>query len=168
MQSLTHPSSHHVGILKRFRTLYAFFTALFTTLTIGLVAWHWYQPKSYANGFPYKWSVPILLVASLLLNGISFYFQNRYLSKLLQRPQIAIEFKVFRFALRFYLYSFATAVVLSFVFALPLLFLFFFYWVYPIVFWLIPYQAITGILLGWSIKRRLQRQPIQPEEKALD
>lgn len=149
MQPLTSPSSQtHIGILRRFRTLYAFFTALFTTLAIGIVAWHWYQPKSHALGFPYKWSVPILLIASLLLNGISFYFQDRYLSKLLQRPQIATEFKVFRFAIRFYLYNFATAVVLSFVFALPLLFLFFFYWIYPIVFWLIPYQSITGILLG--------------------
>jgi len=157
MQSLPSPSApSRIAMLRRFRTLYIVLTVIFAGITIGIIAWHWNQSKPYALGFPYHWSVPILLIASFLVNGIAFFFQDRYTRKLLQRPNIAHQFRVFPFALRFYLYSFATAAVLSITCFFPLLALFFFYWTYPIALWLIPYQAIVGATLGWDILRQLR------------
>lgn len=135
--------------------LYLLLTLLFVSLTIGLVAWHWHQPKSYASGVSYRQSVPVLLIASLLVNGISFYFQNRYVHELLHRPTIATEFRTPVFALRFYLYNLATAIGLSVVGFIPLLALFFFYWVYPVVSWLVPYHLLIGLLIGRDISREL-------------
>ncbi|MBF2027397.1 MAG: hypothetical protein IGS48_11595 [Oscillatoriales cyanobacterium C42_A2020_001] len=62
---------------------------LFVGITLVFVAWHWNQPKTYANGVFYAQSVPILLLVSLTVNGISFYFQQRYVRSLLKRPHIA-------------------------------------------------------------------------------
>jgi hypothetical protein len=144
------------AILNEFRTFYVFFTVLFASLTIAFLAWHWNQPKPYALGFPYIWSVPILLFASALVNGISFYFQHRYVRVLLQRPQIAAEFRLIPFTLRFYLYNLVTAIVLSALSIVPLIVLFFFHWIYPVSAWLLPYHLLIGTLVGWQIKLGLQ------------
>jgi hypothetical protein len=158
MQNAASPSSQsHSAILRRFRTRYALWTTLLAGLTIGALAWLWNRPD-YAEGFTYIQSVPILLVAALLVNGISFYFQDRFVRTLLQRPQIGRAFRVPPFVLRFYVYNLITALVLCVVFYFPLLYLLFFHWIYPILLWLTPYHLLTGILLGRDLQRSLQAQ----------
>lgn len=128
MQSLPPPSLQtRLTILHRLRIFYGILTVVFAGLSISLIALNWQQPKNYGLGFPHYWSMPILLIASVLINGISFYFQNRYIYRLLQRPHIATNFRIIVFALRFYLYNLATAIALSILGFFPLLYLFFFY-----------------------------------------
>jgi|GEM_PF-2725726 len=143
------------AILKRFLIFYTFLALFFITLTIMILAWKWNQPTKYYLGFSYTQSVPILLIASLFANGISFYFQNLYLSALLQQPNIIAQFRLIPFSLRFYLYNFFTSIVLSLIFFFPLLNLLFFFWIYPIISWLLPYQILMGLILGREIKRYL-------------
>lgn len=150
-------SAQRSAILTRVQTLHVLLTLLFASLTIGCVAWHWHQPKSYALGIAYSQSVPVLLVASLLVNSISYYFQQRYVRNLLGRSSIVSEFRIVPFALRFYFYNLATAIGLSVLGFMPLFLLLFFYWIYPIALWLVPYHALIGMLLGWDIKRGLQQ-----------
>jgi hypothetical protein len=137
---------------------------LFSGVTIAGFAWHWNQPKAYANGFSYSQSVPILLIASILVNGIAYHFQNQYTRTQLQQPRVATTFRPFLFALRFYFYQLATAVVLSLLGFLPLLTLLFFYWIYPIAFWLMPYAFVIGLILGWDIQNRLQPYAAESRE----
>lgn len=152
------PSLPTRSLLLRLRNFYIVQAVLLTSLTIALVAWHWQQPKPYALGFSYQKSVPILLIAGVLINSISFYFQNRYIRTQLQQRQTSREFRVMPFALRFYAYNLAAAVGLSLIAIFPLIALLFFYWIYPIVFWLVPYHLLIGILLGQEIKRGLPSQ----------
>jgi hypothetical protein len=146
-------SQARLHLQQRFRKLYLGLTIGLAGVAIAAVAWHWNQPKSYALGFTYTQSVPILLVAAILVNGIAFYFQDRHVRSLLKRPNVAADLQTTRFALRYYLYHLATAVVLSVVGFFPLLVLLFFYWIYPIVFWLIPYQLIAGFILGRHLEK---------------
>lgn len=153
------PSSiAQIAILNHFRRLYLKLTVLFSILTIGVVAWHWNQPRGYANGLSYTWSVPTLLCASVLLNGMSFYWQRQYVRSLLRRPDLASTFRVGSFALRFYIYNLVTAIALSILCFFPLLVLFFFYWIYPVVFWLIPYHLLMGLIIGRDLRQRLQAE----------
>jgi hypothetical protein len=146
-------------VLQRFRQHYIAYTALFSGVIILALAWRWSQPTGDALGFSYSRSLPILLVASVVVNGISFFFQDRYVRGLLRRPEIAAQFSTVRYALRFYLYNLIVAVALCIVLYLPLLYLIFFYVSYPIALWLIPYHLITGFLLGREIERVLRMQP---------
>jgi hypothetical protein len=157
MSSLSSPPSQsRLAILKRFRASYLWWTLLFTVLAIALVAWRWSRGTDLANGVPFRQSVPILLAAAGLVNGISFYFQNRYVCHLLKQPEIAQTFQPGRFALRFYLMNLAIAGLLSVLGFYPLLLLLFFYWLYPIIFWLIPYHLITGAILAQEIRQGLR------------
>lgn len=157
MSSLSSPPSQsRLAILKRFRVSYLWWTLLFAALAIALVAWRWSRGTDFANGVPFRQSLPILLAAAGLVNGISFYFQNRYVHHLLKQPEIAQTFQPARFALRFYAINLAVALALSILGFYPLLLLLFFYWLYPIIFWLIPYHLITGAILGREIRQGLR------------
>lgn len=159
MSSLSSPPSQsRLAVLKRCRVSSLLWTLLFAALAIAAVAWHWSRGTDFANGVPFRQSVPILLAAAGLVNGISFYFQNRYVRHLLKQPEIAQTFQPGRFALRFYAINLAVArhyqflgLILGFY---PLLL--FFYWLYPIIFWLIPYHLITGAILAQDIRRGLR------------
>lgn len=142
--------------LRRFASRYGLWNGLLAAIATAGVAWHWAQPRQYYSGVPYSASVPMLLVANLVVNGISFYFQRRYVRSLLQRVSRAAQFQIARFALRFYLYNLAVAVGLSVVCFLPLFLTFFFFWIYPIAVWLVPYHLISGVMLGREIKHGLQ------------
>lgn len=154
--TLSLTSQTRSDLQSRFRRRYLLLTSVLAGLSLAAVAWHWSQPKSYALGIPYHQSVPILLVAALLVNGIAFYFQDQYVRNLLKRPNIVAEFRTSSFALRYYLVHLATAIVLSVVGFFPLLALLFFYWIYPVVFWLIPYQFIAGIILGRDLEQAVR------------
>jgi hypothetical protein len=157
MSSLSSPPSQsRLAILKRFRVSYLLWTLLFAALAIALVAWHWSRGTDFASGVPFRQSVPLLLAAAGLVNGISFYFQNRYVRHLLKQPKIAQTFQPGRFALRFYAINLAVALALSILGFYPLLMLLFFYWLYPVVFWLLPYHLITGAVLAQDIRRGLR------------
>jgi hypothetical protein len=86
-----------------------------------------------------------LAAAALLLNVPAFWLQRRDLrAQLLSgAPMVA-----WRFALRFYLIQAGLAIVLSTLLWQPLLLLLFFFRLYPVVFWLLPWQALLGIVLG--------------------
>jgi hypothetical protein len=136
--------------LSQFRSRYLLYVVLFGGLTALLVAWHWNQPRHGNLGFSYRQSLPILALAGLLVNGLSFYLQDRYVRRLLQRPQ---NFRLGRFVLRFYLYNLVVALALSVLLFVPLLYLIFFYANYPVIFWLAPYH----LLIGWLLGREMQR-----------
>jgi hypothetical protein len=149
-------SQARLELQQRFCQRYLVLTGVLTGLAIAGVAWHWNQPKSYGLGFSYAQSVPVLLVAAVLVNGIAFYFQYRYVHRLLRRAHPATDLQPARFALRYYFYHLATAVGLSVVGFFPLLALLFFYWIYPVVFWLIPYPLIAGFILGWDLEKEVR------------
>lgn len=109
------------------------------------VSWHWSQPGPYTSGVPFIQAAGLLAMAALLLNVPSCWVQRRDLrAQLLSgRP-----FSTGRFALRFYLINLGLALSLSALLWQPLLLLLFFYRHYPVVFWLLPYQALLGFLLG--------------------
>lgn len=151
------PSQNRLAILKRFRVAYLLWTLLFAALAIAAVAWHWSRGTDFASGAPFRQSVPLLLAAAGLVNGISFYFQNRYVRHLLKQPEIAQTFQPGRFALKFYAINLAVALALSILGFYPLLLLLFFYWLYPVVFWLIPYHLITGAILGAILAQDIRR-----------
>jgi hypothetical protein len=151
------PQEIRIAILDRFRISYSLLTGLFALLSIGALAWQWNQPGDYYIGVPYTRSIPVLLIAAILVTSISFYFQNRYVHRLLQRSHIVTEFGTVNFALRFYLYNLVTAIVLSIVCFIPLLILLFFFWIYPVILWLIPYHLISGAILGWNIRQSLNQ-----------
>ncbi|GAB4462289.1 MAG: hypothetical protein OHK0037_12970 [Elainellaceae cyanobacterium] len=151
------PSQTRLEILQRFRVSYLLWTLLFAALAIAAVAWRWSRGTDFANGVPFRQSLPILLAAAGLVNGISFYFQNRYVRHLLKQPEIAQTFQPARFALRFYAINLAVALALSILGFYPLLLLLFFYWLYPMMVWLIPYHLITGAILGREIRQGLGR-----------
>ncbi|HEY9762781.1 MAG TPA: hypothetical protein V6D07_09655 [Trichocoleus sp.] len=152
------------GILKRFRTLYIFLAILFSGISSVVLAWYWNQPRNGNDGFSYTASLPILLVSSLLINSTSFYFQNRYLRRLLRRPQIAVEFSTVSFVLQFYLFNLMSAIALSLVGLAPLLYLLFLFWIYPIILWLIPYHLLMGLFISWELERYLRRRRL-PQKK---
>lgn len=143
------------AILDRFRISYLWLVLLFSVPIILAIAWHWHQPRDGNNGFPYTYSIPLLIFAGILINAISFYWQWNYLRSLLQRPDITREFRVIPFTFRFYLYNLATAIGLSIAGFYPLLIILFFFWIYPIIFWIIPYHLAIGFLLGRGIQRKL-------------
>jgi hypothetical protein len=143
------------SILKQFRLYYAVVVVLLAGISILGVAWHWSLPKSYANGAPFGQAVLILLAAAVLINLISFFFQDRYVQSLLKQPNILREFAIIPFGLRFYAQNLAIAIALSLIGFYPLVLLFFFFAHYPIVLWLMPYHLILGFVLGWVIKRQL-------------
>jgi len=152
------------AILQQFRRSYLLWNGLLSGLAIAILVWYWQQPTGDRLGFvAYTQSIPILLIASLLIHGISFYFQDRYTRNQLRRPNIAMEFRVLLYTIRFYLYNLAIAVLLSVVGFYPLLALLFFFWIYPVLLWLIPYHLLSGAILGWEIKRRLHAA--MPEEE---
>jgi hypothetical protein len=99
--------------------------------------------------------VLVLLVAAVMINAISFFFQDRYVQGLLKQPNILREFAIIPFGLRFYAQNLAIAIVLSLIGFYPLLLVLFFFAHYPIVLWLMPYHLILGFALGWVIKRQL-------------
>ncbi len=145
-----------MDITQQLRRLYLTLVLFFGSLTLILVAWHWQQPKTYALGFSYQQSFPILLIASFLINSISYYYQDRYVRRLLQRENIRQDFNLITFTLRFYLYNLGIAIILSLIFFLPLFYMLFFYWIYPMVCWFIPYHLIMGVLLGGKIQQSLR------------
>jgi hypothetical protein len=145
-----------LAILHRFRNLYVLLTVLFSIPMIGAIAFYWNQPRSGNNGFPYPYSLPILFLASLLINAISFYFQRRYLRSLLLR--LPREFRVITFTFRFYLYNLSVAIGLSILAFYPLLITLFFFWIYPIAFWFIPYHLAIGWIIGRDLQRNLSIQ----------
>lgn len=144
-----------MAILRQFRTAYGILIVFFAGLSIVLVAWHWSLPKAYSTGFAFGRAAFLLLGAAILLNGLSFFVQHRYVQGMLQRPEIAAEFSVLGFALKFYGVNLAIAVVLSVLGFYPWLWLVFFFVHYPIAFWLLPYHLPMGLLLGWMIQRQL-------------
>ncbi|MEG3437979.1 hypothetical protein V0288_12695 [Pannus brasiliensis CCIBt3594] len=146
------------AILDRFRISYLRLVLLFSAPIILAIAWHWHRPRYGNNGFPYTYSIPILIFASILINAISFYFQGNYLRSLLQRTDIASEFRVISFTFRFYFYNLAAAIGLSIASFYPLLITLFFFWIYPVIFWLVPYHLAIGFLLGRGILEDLNRQ----------
>jgi len=109
------------------------------------VAWHWSQPGQYSPGAPFMQAAGVLTVAALLLNLPSFWLQRRDL-----RAQLLSGARpgAWHFARRFYLINLGLAITLSVLLWQPLLLLLFFYRLYPIVFWLLPYQALLGLMLG--------------------
>jgi hypothetical protein len=109
------------------------------------VAWHWSQPGPYSLGVPFLQAAGVLTVAALLLNVPSFWLQRRDLrAQLLSGTPIG----AWRFARRFYLINLGLAIALSVLLWRPLLLLLFFFRLYPIAFWLLPYQALLGFMLG--------------------
>lgn len=151
-------------ILKRFRTLYVSLAILFSGISILLLAWSWSQLGGGNNHFPYTFSLPILLISSLIINSISFYFQNRYLSRLLRRPQIRAEFSIVGFTLQFYLFNLVSAIALTLLGLAPLLYLLFLFWIYPIALWLIPYHLLIGLFTSWEIEQHLRSQSHSSKE----
>jgi hypothetical protein len=109
------------------------------------VAWHWSRPGPWNPGLPFNQAVGVLTVAALLLNIPAFLLQRRDLRAQLRTGR---PIGAWRFALRFYLISLGLAIALSVLLWQPLLLLLFFYRLYPIVFWLLPYQALLGFVLG--------------------
>ncbi|PSN12341.1 hypothetical protein C7293_20550 [filamentous cyanobacterium CCT1] len=144
------------SILKQFRRYYALLVVLLAGISILGVAWHWSLPKDYANGAPFGQAVLILLVAAILINLLSFFIQDRYVQGLLKKPNIAREFRLVPFGLRFYAQNLAIAIAFSLIGFYPLLLLFFFFAHYPIVLWLIPYHLPLGFLLGGVIRQQLR------------
>jgi hypothetical protein len=151
------------AILNRFRNLYIQLTLLFSLPIVAAIAWHWHQPRSGNNGFPYTYSISILPLACLVINVISFYFQRAYLRSLLQRPSIIREFSIISFTFRFYLYNLAVAIALSLISFYPLLITLFFFWIYPISFWLIPYHLAIGFIIAREIRRWLSLTPARDD-----
>ncbi|MFQ4138010.1 hypothetical protein PGN35_016970 [Nodosilinea sp. PGN35] len=143
------------SILKQFRLYYGLLVVLLAGMAIVGVAWQWSLPKANANGVPFGQGALILLAAAVLVNLISFFFQDRYVQSLLKQPNILREFAIVPFGLRFYAQNLAIAIVLSLIGFYPLLLLLFFFAHYPIVLWLMPYHLILGFVLGWVIKRQL-------------
>ncbi len=66
------PEEIRTAILNRFRISYSLLTGLFAILSIGILAWQWNQPGDYDIGVPYTRSLPILLIAAILANSVSF------------------------------------------------------------------------------------------------
>ena len=118
-------------------------------ICLVVVAWHWSQPGEHSPGAPFLQAVGVLTVAALLLNLPSFWLQRRDLRVQLRSGK---PLGVWRFALRFYLINLGLAIALSALLWQPLLLLLFFFRLYPIAFWLLPYQALLGLLLGrWLV-----------------
>jgi hypothetical protein len=143
------------AILRQFRVAYGVLVIFFVGAAIVAVAWHWSLPKDYASGFPFRRAALILLGAAVMVNGLSFFIQGRYLQGLLKQPDIASQFSVWKFALRFYGYNLAIAVAFSILGFYPLILVVFFFAQYPIIFWLLPYHLPLGFILGWMIQRQL-------------
>jgi hypothetical protein len=142
-------------ILQQFRLAYGVLVIFFAGVAILAVAWHWSLPKDYATGFPFRRAALILLGAAVMVNGLSFFIQDLYLQGLLRQPDIASQFSVWKFALRFYGYNLAVAVAFSVLGFYPWIVLVFFFAHYPIVFWLLPYHLPLGLILGRLIQRQL-------------
>ena len=70
-------------ILKQFRLYYGLLVVFLAGISILGVAWHWSLPKANANGVPFGQGVLVLLTAAVLINLISFFFQDRYMQGLL-------------------------------------------------------------------------------------
>ena len=113
-------------------------------------AWHWSRPGPHSLGVPFMQAAALLALAALLLNLPSFWLQRQGLRLRLRagRPLTAGSF-----ALRFYLVNLGLAVALSALLWQPLLQLLFFHRLYPVVFWLLPWQAPLGWLLGRWLRR---------------
>ncbi len=114
-------------------------------LCLLVVAWHWSQPGRYSLGVPFLQAAGVLTGAAVLLNVPSFWLQRRDLQAqlLTGTPLVA-----WRFTLRFYLINLGLAMALSVLLWQPLLLLLFFFRPYPIAFWLLPYHALLGFMLG--------------------
>lgn len=153
------PAATRQVIQHRFQRAYGGLVAVLAGLAIATMAWHWSLPKSYATGLPFGYAALILLGSAILVNGLSFFIQNRFVRNQLKRPHITTQFSVPRFALRFYGYNLAVAIALSLFGFYPLIVVVFFYAQYPIIFWLLPYHLLLGFLLGSLIQRQLASLP---------
>jgi hypothetical protein len=145
------------AIQRHFRRAYIPLVTFFASVAIAATAWHWSLPKGTATGFSWQQAGLILLGAAILINGLSFFIHDRFVQRLLKRPHIKTQFSVWNFALRFYGYNLAIAVLFSLIGFYPLIVVVFFFVVYPIMFWLLPYHLIMGFLLGQLIQRKLAR-----------
>jgi len=141
-------------IQRQFRGAYGLLVVSFSTIAIAAVAWHWSLPKSYALGLPFGQAALILLGAAILINGLSFLIQDRYVRRLLRQPNITTQFSPLKFALRFYGYNLAVAIAFSLLGFYPWLVLVFFFAHYPIIFWLLPYHLLMGGVLGGWLQRQ--------------
>lgn len=142
-------------IQKRFQRAYGGLVSGFAGGAIAIVAWYWSLPKDDATGLAWGEAAFLLLGAAALVNGLSFFIQNRFVRNQLKRPEITAQFSVWRFALRFYAYNLAVAIALSVFGFYPLIAVVFFYAYYPILFWLLPYHLPLGLILGWLMQRQL-------------
>ena len=108
-------------------------------------AWHWSLTGPNSLGVPFMQATALLALAALLLHLPSFWLQRLDLRSRLRagRPLAAGSFM-----LRFYLVNLGLALALSALLWQPLLQLLFFHRLYPVVFWLLPWQALLGWLLG--------------------
>ncbi|MBC8163854.1 MAG: hypothetical protein H7Z42_21815 [Roseiflexaceae bacterium] len=152
MQNTSSPEAR-VALLRRFRQRYFVLAAVFATITALVTGWFMNRPTSISNGLSWSVSLPILLVAAVLINSLSFLLQDVYVRRLLRHPEGVAGLNVAIFTLRFYLSNLAVAVALGALLYVPLLFLFFFYAPYPIISWLVPYHLLMGVVLGADLKR---------------
>lgn len=118
-------------------------------------AWHWSRPGSYSLGAPFMQAAGLLAAAALLLHLPAFWLQRAWLRSWLHTGlQAGQTLTVGAIALRLYLINLGLAVVLSVLLWQPLLKLLFFHRLYPVAFWLLPWQ----VLLGWLLGRWLQSE----------
>lgn len=139
------PPASVAAVLAGFDRRYVLWGLPLCLLCVAAVAWHWSRPGPGNDGLPFGQAAGVLLVAALLLNVPSFWLQRRDLRAQLLgggRPGPGL------IALRFYLINLGLALALSLLLWQPLLLLLFYFRLYPIVFWLLPYQAVLGIMLG--------------------
>ncbi|RZU02775.1 hypothetical protein [Rivibacter subsaxonicus] len=123
------------------------------------VAWLWSQPGKHNLGAPFWQAVQLLAAAAALLNLPSWWLQRRSLRAQLER---AAPIGAWRFALRFWLINLALAVALSVLLWRPLLNLLFFFRLYPVAFWLLPWHAILGLMLGRWLQLQASPAPVPP------
>lgn len=123
------------------------------------LAWHWSLPGPYDAGAPFWQVAGVLAAAGLVVNLPSFWLQRRILRARWER---GLPVRAGRFALRFYLVNLGLAAALSVLLRQPLLMLLFSAWIYPIAFWLTPYHALLGWLLGRWLERESKAPPRVP------
>lgn len=143
------------AIVRQFRMRYWILAIFFTVLVSLLVAWIWSWPLPDSDGLAIRLTLPVLLFSGLLVNLISFFFQDRYVRRTLRASDVVARLASPSFTWRFYLISLLTGIVLGAVLYYPFLLLFFFYALYPIVAWLIPYQLIMAFMLRRDLRADL-------------
>lgn len=119
-------------------------------LCLLAMAWHWSRPGPDIAGVAFFRAAGLLALAALLVNLPSYGLQRRSLRAQLGNGK---PLHMWRFALRFYLINLGLAIALTVLLWRPLLLLLFFYRLYPIAFWLLPYHALLGLMLGRWLQR---------------